>query len=437
MADALESIGFEVIRAYNVQSQDRFYALLEMFENKVKQRGGIALFHYGGHGVQVDGENYLLPTETAIPDERRARSRGISVSEVTSAIESSGPDTSVIILDACRNNPFGRGGERGLARIKPPRNSLVVYAADAGESARDGLFTPTLLKYLTRSGWSLNQVLQRTRADVLSSSGGRQSPGEYSQLLTDIYLAGASGSASARPNAPSFSLEQSYGSLEVSVQTPGTLYLDGKSMGRIPTGSRAKLTDIPAGRHNLEMRYGGKSESKTITVQENRSLAVAFSWVERPDVPEGYVLVEGGTFRMGSPSGEDGRNDDEGPQHSVTVGSFYMKATEVTQKEWREVMGSNPSYFKGDDRPVESVSWFDAVKYCNALSKKEGRTPVYRINGESVTANWSADGYRLPTEAEWEYAARGGTTTAIYTGSFNHKGSKQCACVGRNKLVWR
>ena len=117
-----------------------------------------------------------------------------------------------------------------------------------------------------------------------------------------------------------------------------------------------------------------------------------------------------------------GRDDDEGPQHSVTVGSFYMKATEVTQKEWREVMGSNPSYFKGDDRPVESVSWFDAVKYCNALSKKEGRTPVYRINGESVTANWSADGYRLPTEAEWEYAARGGTTTAIYTGSLTIRG---------------
>ena len=447
MADALESIGFEVIRAYNVQSQDRFYALLEMFENKVKQRGGIALFHYGGHGVQVDGENYLLPTEMAIPDERRARSRGISVSEVTSAIESSGPDTSVIILDACRNNPFGRGGERGLARIKPPRNSLVVYAADAGESARDGLFTPTLLKYLTRSGWSLNQVLQRTRADVLSSSGGRQSPGEYSQLLTDIYLAGASGSASARPNTPSFSLEQSYGSLEVSVQTPGTLYLDGKSMGRIPTGSRARLTDIPAGRHNLEMRYGGKSESKTITVQENRSLAVAFSWVERPDVPDGYVLVEGGTFRMGSPSSEDGRDDDEGPQHSVTVGSFYMKATEVTVGEFRAFVraegyesqaerdggayvwnGSewnkdpnanwrNPGFSQTDSSPVTCVSWFDAVEYCNWLSKKEGRTPVYRINGSRVTANWSADGYRLPTEAEWEYAARGGTTTAFHYGN--------------------
>ena len=420
MADALESIGFEVIRAYNVQSQDRFYALLEMFENKVKQRGGIALFHYGGHGVQVDGENYLLPTETAIPDERRARSRGISVSEVTSAIESSSPDTSVIILDACRNNPFGRGGERGLARIKPPRNSLVVYAADAGESAKDGLFTPTLLKYLTRSGWSLNQVLQRTRADVLASSGGRQSPGEYSQLLTDIYLAGASGAASARPNAPapSFSLEQSYGSLEVSVQTPGTLYLDGKSMGRIPTGSRAKLTDIPAGRHNLEMRYGGKSESKTITVQENRSLSVAFSWVERPDEPDGYVLVEGGTFRMGSTNSDAESN--ESPVHSVTVDSFYMAETEVTFDQYDAYCSatgiSRPSdsgWGRGS-RPVINVSWYDAVNYCNWLSGQDGLSKVYRISGTSVTWNQGANGYRLPTEAEWEYAARGGTRSKGY-----------------------
>ena len=223
-------------------------------------------------------------------------------------------------------------------------------------------------------------------------------PGEYSMLEADIYLAGVSGVTPTRPNPPSFDLVQSYGSLEVSVRTSGTLYLDGKSMGRIPTGSRAKLTDIPTGRHNLEMRYRGKRESKTITVQENLSLAVAFNWAERPNTPEGYVLVEEGTFRMGSTGGDS----DEKPEHGVTVGSFYMKETELTQGEWRAVMGNNPSRFKGDNLPVENVSWYDAVKYCNALSKKEGRTPVYQINGNNVTANWSADGYRLPTEAEWE-----------------------------------
>ena len=171
--------------------------------------------------------------------------------------------------------PFGRSAAHGLARVDAPPNSIVVYAADAGETAQDGLFTPTLLKYLTRPGMSLTDILMNTRRDVRQASGNRQRPGEYSMLETDIYLAGVSGSSPAPPDTLSFSLEPSYGSLEVSAQTSGTLYLNGESMGRIPSGSKARLTDIPVGRHNLEMRYGGKSESKTITVQENHSLAVA------------------------------------------------------------------------------------------------------------------------------------------------------------------
>ena len=404
MAAALENIGFKVIRAYNVQNQERFDALFAMFEEEIKARGGIALFHYGGHGVQVGGQNYLLPTERDIPDEGQARTRGINVADVVSAMASARADANIVILDACRESPFGRSAARGLARVDAPPNSIVVYAADAGETAQDGLFTPTLLKYLTRPGMSLTDILMNTRRDVRQASGNRQRPGEYSMLETDIYLAGVSGSPSARPNTPSFSLEKSYGSLEVSVQTPGTLYLDGKSMGRIPTGSRAKLTDIPAGRHNLEMRYGGKSESKTITVQVNRFLAVAFSWVERPDGLEGYVLVEGGTFRMGSPSNEVSRDDDEGPQHSVTVGSFYMKATEVTHQEFLTFLNSagvsrtgelngneiidmddedvaidysggrfkftGSSYAASLNTPVIEQTWYGAVEYCNWLSKK-------------------------------------------------------------------
>ena len=140
--------------------------------------------------------------------------------------------------------------------------------------------------------------------------------------------------------------------------------------------------------------------------------------VERPKAPDGYVFVEGGSFIMGSPPDKTYKVDDK--QHRVTVGSFYMKATEVTQREWRMVMGNNPSLIKGDGRPVENVSWFDAVEYCNALSRKYGLNPVYRISGESVAANWNANGYRLPTEAEWEYAARGGGRSlgfARYAGS--------------------
>ena len=129
-----------------------------------------------------------------------------------------------------------------------------------------------------------------------------------------------------------------------------------------------------------------------------------------------FVLIKAGSFTMGSPESEDWRSNDEA-QHRVTLASFYMAKFEVTQKEWREITGKNPSNFTGDKLPVESITWLEAIDFCNALSKRNGRTPVYTIadGGNTVTWNRSADGYRLPTEAEWEYAARAGSTTPFYS----------------------
>jgi formylglycine-generating enzyme required for sulfatase activity len=129
-----------------------------------------------------------------------------------------------------------------------------------------------------------------------------------------------------------------------------------------------------------------------------------------------FVRINSGTFQMGSNSGQD----DEKPVHTVTLKSFSIGKYPVTQKEWFEVMGTNPSKFKGDNLPVEQVSWFDAVEYCNKRSVKEGLTPAYSGSGNNITCNWNANGYRLPTEAEWEYAAKGGKPDAIayaYAGS--------------------
>jgi len=147
---------------------------------------------------------------------------------------------------------------------------------------------------------------------------------------------------------------------------------------------------------------------------------------------------------MGSTSG----NDDEKPVHSVTVSDLWMMKTEVTQKDYAALMGTNPSNFKGDTLPVEQVSWYDAAAYANKLSHLDGLTPAYRISGTKVEWDRSANGWRLPTEAEWENASRGGASSrgyayagsndidavAWYTKTTNNKGTKPVGTKAANEL---
>jgi formylglycine-generating enzyme required for sulfatase activity len=122
------------------------------------------------------------------------------------------------------------------------------------------------------------------------------------------------------------------------------------------------------------------------------------------------VKILAGTFVMGSPASETGRDPDEN-QHSVTISqSFWIGETEVTQEQWSELMGYNPSYFKncGNNCPVENISWYDVAKFCNRLSEQEGLTKCYSGKGDMITWDKSCNGYRLPTEAEWEYASKAG-----------------------------
>lgn len=127
-------------------------------------------------------------------------------------------------------------------------------------------------------------------------------------------------------------------------------------------------------------------------------------------IGDNFLLINGGKFLMGSPETENWRIEDE-TQHEVSVSSFYIDPYETTQTEYERLMGSNPSNFKGEKLPVENISWLDAIAFANAKSKEAGLTPVYTVTEDGVSWDISANGYRLPTEAEWEYACRAGTVT--------------------------
>ena len=203
LSATLQKLGFDVQLVEN-GSREQMLEALDGLQKRIGGKGGIAFFHYGGHGVQVNGKNYLIPADADIPDERKAATRAVDIDEVMSSLEACGSDTNIVVLDACRNNPLpagsGRSASRGLSVVATkPKNSVIVYSAEAGTIAQDGLFTPTLTAVLAQPGLNIADVLLQVRQEVYRKSQGSQIPGEYNQLFANVYL---NGSATATPSAP-------------------------------------------------------------------------------------------------------------------------------------------------------------------------------------------------------------------------------------------
>jgi hypothetical protein len=207
MAQTLQGLGFEVIEKANAGQRDMLAAISD-FTRKIRG-GGVALFYYAGHGMQVKGENFLIPVDAAIAQESDVSIYGVNSEALIANMGDDGDHLNIVILDACRDNPFAkssRSGSRGLADIKAPSGSIIAYATAPGQTASDGdgdngLYTSTLVRLMQQPGLSLEDLFRQNRKAVLAASGGKQNPWESSSL-TDAFVINTQGLNAALVNAP-------------------------------------------------------------------------------------------------------------------------------------------------------------------------------------------------------------------------------------------
>jgi formylglycine-generating enzyme required for sulfatase activity len=376
MAVKLRTLGFTLVGEgpqLNV-NRARMLKLLKDFRGAV-HGGDVALLFYAGHGVAFGGDNWLLPVDDReIDAQEDVPDYSVSARSVIAQLEQRQGGTNIVILDACRDNPLpdrGEGGRhrsvgtRGLqALLSVPAETVVLYAAGYGEAAldgsgRNGLFTGELLKHLGQPGLRIEDVYGQTRKGVMNLSQGKQKPVEESTLTEPFYF----------------------------IQGP-------------PQGPPARVAALGSSSSRPEV---APSPGSVVSRPEADGLHIRAC----PECPE-MVSIPSGEFTMGSPPTEKDRDVWEGPQHRVHVGSFEAAKYPVTVGEWR-IYADEAGYkttsgcdwvkfAQGDNHPVTCMSWQEAQDYIVWLNRKSGQH------------------YRLLTEAEWEYAARAGTTTPYYWG---------------------
>ncbi len=402
IADKLQGLGFKVTLKLD-QDQKGMADAIRTFGNHLKG-GGAGLFYYAGHGMQVKGRNFLIPVDADIQNEDEVPYRSIDANEVLSKMETAKNRLNLMILDACRNNPFSRkfrSSSQGLAQMDAPSGTLVAFATAPGSVASDGtgkngIYTQHLLASLGQPGVPVEQVFKRVRIGVMKDTRNAQVPWESSSLVGDFYFKpGTAAPTTADPAAIELAYWESI--------KDSTSADDYKAyLKKYPSGQFADLAKRRALNPPKPATTPVASIAPTPTTKPEPSHdAVASKVWKEPITGMEFVWIPKGCYTMGSPANESNRENNE-RQHEVCVEGFWLGKYEVINIQYKAFNPFHDSgHYEGrsldaDAQPVVNVSWSDAVVFAEWLSAKTGKT------------------FRLPTEAEWEYAARSGTQTGRY-----------------------
>jgi len=293
IANALQSLGFTVDRVIDGSLDQMDSAVMRLKNRLSVSKDSYGFFFYAGHGVQSNGENYLIPVDANIPGESFLRSRSLAVQAMLDELNNAGNSLNVVVLDACRDNPFGwaRGGGRGLAILDyQPADSIIVYATSAGQTAsdgqgRNGLFTSQLLSNLTTPGLEVAEVFRRTGADVSAASKRQQIPAVYNQFFGTAYLGSK---PVVRPPSvyEAGPASVATGSINITTVTAGTIQISGEDENQsadLPAWGSLPVEKINAGTYRVVMTYeDGKTEEKTVEVGRNDTATLDFNYRPTP-----------------------------------------------------------------------------------------------------------------------------------------------------------
>ena len=444
VAAALRKVGFKVTVKKDLQ-KSTFLEALNSFR-EASRRAEAAAFYYAGHGMAKDGLNYMIPVD--MKNETKTDD-AINLKKVTGAM---GSTYNLVFLDACRTPPKLQRGpgddpsplSRGLVAVSDAaetgdketreRHFLYSYAAEPGKAASDGElgenspYAAALAEHIGKPGQQLEDLLRNVESAVSTATQGKQRTWHSGNVGPPFYFVKrvdtGGGTDAWQKDFDVVRKSRSASDLEGYILKYKNVPAAKEAVALVEV-KLAELRD--AWRKDFDVVRGTRSlavvdeyirnyenvPAAKLAVMEARELRTKLTKpvVNKFGMEFVWIPAPAGTFMMGSPEGEAGRHVDERQREERIRQGYWMGKYEVTQEEWEEVMKSNPSRFNecGSRCPVENVSWKDAQEFVRELNKGESERGYL---------------YRLPSEAEWEYAARAGTSGATPEGELRILGKR-------------